>query len=116
MRCSKKGKNRQDNRINIGNGSVFEKFKTDIRILYFWIFYNFVENKSLKDSFNNSLEFSRQLYIEYITKKLVSKFFNVFRIKIKNKLHKSWKYNKLGIKPCKNWKSFWEIVESKIIN
>ena len=56
-RCSKKGNNKHDNRINIRNGSVFEKFKSNIRILYSLIFYNFVENKSVKDSYNNSLEF-----------------------------------------------------------
>ena len=115
-RCSKKGNNKHDNRINIRNGSVFEKFKTDIRILYFLIFYNFVENKSVKDSYNNSLEFSKQLHIEYTTKKLVSKFFNVLRINIKNKMHKSWNENKLGIEPCINGKCYCEIDESKIIN
>ena len=115
-RCSKKGNNKHDNRLNIRNGSVFENFKTDIRILYFLIFYNFVENKSVKDSYNNSLEFSRQLHIVYVTKKLVSKFFNTLRIKIKNIMHKIWNENKLGIEPCKNGKSYCEIDESKIIN
>ena len=115
-RCSKKGYNKHDNRINIRNGSIFEKFKTDIRIIYFLIFYNFVENKSVKDSYNNSLEFSKQLHIEYVTKKLVSKFFNILRIKIKTYMHKIWEENKLGIEPDINGKSYCEIDESKIIN
>ena len=34
-RCRKRRINKHDNRINIRNGSIFEKIKVDIRMLYF---------------------------------------------------------------------------------
>ena len=44
-RCTNKGVNKHDNKINLRIGSIFENIKADIRILYFLLFYNFVENK-----------------------------------------------------------------------
>ena len=74
--------NKNDNRINIKNVK-------HIRILKNWhtndgflIFYNFIENKSIKISYINSLEFSKELIIKYITKKLVTKLFKIFLNKI----------------------------------
>ena len=74
--------NKNDNRINIRNVK-------HIRILKNWhtndgflIFYNFIENKSIKISYINSLEFSKELIIKYITKKLVTKLFKIFLNKI----------------------------------
>ena len=44
-RCTNKGVNKHYNKINLRSGSIFENIKADIRILYFLLFYNFVENK-----------------------------------------------------------------------
>ena len=115
-RCTKKGANKHDNKINIRAGSIFENIKADIRILYFLLFYNFVENKSINESYNNSIEFYKQLKLEFITKKLVSKFYLQIRKKIMIKMHKNWENNPLGVEPCINGKSYCEIDESKIIN
>ena len=115
-RCKKKGLEPHDIKVNIRNNSIFSNFKTDIRILYFLLFYNFVENKSVKDSYLNCKELSKQLKIGKVKKRIVSKFFNTIRIKIKNKMHKTWAENKLGIEPGPNGKSYCEIDESKIIN
>ena len=115
-RCSNKGANKYDNKINIRRGSIFENIKADIRILYFLLFYNFVENKSIKESYNNCLEFCKQLKLGFIIKKLVSKFYLHIREKIMIKMHKNWENNPLGVEPCINGKSYCEIDESKIIN
>jgi len=114
-RCKKKGSNKHDIKLNIRIGSIFENFKTDIRILYYLLFFNFVENKSVKNSFINAQEFSKLLKLEYITRKQVSKFYKTIRTKIKNKMYKSWGENKLGIEPCENGKSYCEIGGSKVI-
>ena len=89
-RCKKKGLEPHDIKVNIRNNSIFSNFKTDIRILYFLLFYNFVDNKSVKDSYLNCKELSKQLKIKNVTKRSVSKFFNTIRVKIKNKMHKKW--------------------------
>lgn len=49
--CSKRGINKHDIKINIRYKSIFENMKTDIRLLYFLIFYNFVDNKSINQIF-----------------------------------------------------------------
>ena len=54
------------------------------------------------------------LKIEYITRKQVSKFYKKLRSKIKNKMHKIWEENKLGIEPCENGKSYCEITIMKL--
>ena len=112
----KKGSDPHDIKVNIRNNSIFNNFKTDIRLLYFLLFYNFIENKSVKDSYLNCKELSKQLKIENVTKRIISKFFNKIRIKIKNKMHKKWEEIKLGTEPCHNGKTYCEIDESKIIN
>jgi hypothetical protein len=53
-RCKKKGNDPHDIKLNIRKGSIFEDIKADIRILYFLIFYNFLENKSVKESYINT--------------------------------------------------------------
>ena len=65
----KKESNKHNIKVNIRKDSIFEIFKTDIRILYYLLFYNFVDNKSVKISFINAQEFSKMLKIEYITRK-----------------------------------------------
>ena len=57
MEKQKKGNDQHDIKLNIRKGSIFEDIKADIRILYFLIFYNFVENKSVKESYINTSEF-----------------------------------------------------------
>ena len=84
-RCKKKGLEPHDIKVNIRNNSIFSNSKTDIRILYFLLFYNFVENKSVKESYLNCKELSKQLKIEI--KKSTKQIFNIIRIKIKNKMH-----------------------------
>ena len=96
MEILKKGLELHNIKVNIRNNSIFSSFKTDIRLLYFLLFYNFVENKSVKESYLNCKELSKQLKIENMSRKLVSKFFNIIRIKIKNKMHKKWNENMLG--------------------
>ena len=53
---------------------IYLKKKVDIRNLYFLNIYNFIENKSVKNSYINSKEFSKQLKLDYISKISVSKF------------------------------------------
>ena len=115
-RCRTKGEDKHDIKLNIRNGSVFENIKTDIRLLYFILFYNFVENKSIKETYNNYKEFAKQLNIIKITKRQISKLYNAIRIKDKNKMHKMWNNKKLGFEPTDLGKSYCEIDESKIIN
>ena len=52
-RCTIKRSNKYDIKLNIRKGSMFEKFKTGIRILYYLLFYHFVENKGVKKSYRN---------------------------------------------------------------
>ena len=85
-------------------------------MLYFLIFYNFIENKSVKNSYINKKEFSKKLKLDYISKISVSKFFKIIRIKIKCKMQKKWNEKKLGTEPIQNIKSNYEIDESKIVS
>ena len=62
------GNDPHDIKLNIRKGSIFEDIKADIRILYFLIFYNFVENKSVKESYINIIEFCSQFKLEKMTK------------------------------------------------
>ena len=85
-RCRKKGDDNHDIKLNIRNGSIFENIKTDIRLLYFIVFYNFVENKSIKETYNNYKDFAKHFKIIKITKRQISKFnkAKANRIKLKN--------------------------------
>ena len=103
-------------KLNIRKGSIFEDIKADIRILYFLIFYNFVENKSVKESYINTSEFCSQFKLEKMTKKHISKFYQILRNKIKETMHNEWNQTQLGTEPCNNGKCCCEIDESKIIN
>ena len=81
-RCSHIGFNKHDNKCNIRVKSTFETMKCDIRILYFIIFNNFIERKSINQTYYNCREFSKQLKIETISKKAINKFTNIIRLKI----------------------------------
>ena len=52
-RCTKKGNNSDDVKINIRNGSIFSQMKCDLRIIYFIIFNNFTKNNSINVNFRN---------------------------------------------------------------
>ena len=116
MEMQKKGNAPHDIKLNIRKGSIFEDIKADIRILYFLIFYNFVENKSVKESYINITEFCSQFKLEKMTKKHISKFYQILRNKIKETMHNEWNQTQLGTEPCNNGKCYCEIDESKIIN
>ena len=115
-RSRNKGDDKHDIKLNIRKGSIFENIKTDIRLLYFILFFNFIENKSIKDTYNNCKEFAKELNIINCTKKQISQFYNTVRIKLKNKMNKMWNQKKMGLEPTERGKSYCEIDESKIIN
>ena len=115
-RCQKKGENKHQVTVNIRNKSIFESTKTDLRILYFLLFYNFVENKSINQRYLNCKESTKQLWFESISNANIIKFYSVIREKIKNTMHKTWKDNLLGMEPCENGKSYVETDESKIVS
>ena len=85
-------------------------------MLYFIIFYNFMKNKSVKNSYINSKEFSKQLKLDYISKNSVSRFFKIIHNKIKCKMPKMWNEKKLWMEPSQNCKSYCEIDVSKIVS
>ena len=113
---SKKRGNKPQLTVNIRNKSIFESTKTDLRILYFLLFYNFVENRSINQSYLNCKESTKQLWFESISNANIIKFYRVIREKIKNTMHKTWKDNLLGMESCENRKSYVEIDESKIVS
>jgi hypothetical protein len=115
-RCKKNGINKHDSKINLRSDSILEKTKTDLRILYFIIFYCFNENKSLKKSYLNTKEFCKDLKIESISISNISKIFLFLRKKIKDRMHHDWENNLMGTNPCENHKACIEIDASKLIN
>ena len=66
-RCLKKGNIKHDIKQNIRTNSIFENVKTDIRILYFILFENFINNFSINTVYNNCKEFSRDIGIKFIS-------------------------------------------------
>ena len=58
------GKN-EDNKhvitVNIKNKSIFQSMRTDLRILYFLLSYNFVDNISINHSYLNCKELTKDL-------------------------------------------------------
>ena len=73
---------KHDNKVNIEAGSILEDIKIDIRIAYFIIFYNFIERYSINKAFINCKEFTNQLNINTISRKAISKLYNIVRMKI----------------------------------
>ena len=114
-RCKHTGYNKHDIKCNIRNNSIFEQSKSDIRILFFIIFYNFIDRKSVNQTFLNCKEFSNTLNIETISQRSISKFMNIIRIKIMKYYHNMWNNNQLGIEPDDSGKSRIEVDESKIV-
>ena len=114
-RCAKNGTNKHDDKCNIRYKSIFANTKTDIRILFFIIFENFIFNLPLNSVYKNCKEFSKDIEIENISRNYLAKIYNIFRIQIKKKMHKIWSTNKMGTEPCNDGKSKIEIDESKFI-
>ena len=92
----KKSNDPHDIKLNIRKGSIFENIKVDIRILYFLIFYNFVGNKSVKESYINTIEFCNNFKLEKMPKKHISKFYQILRNKIKETMYNEWNKHNLG--------------------
>ncbi len=86
-RCSHIGLNKHDNKCNIRYKSIFESMKSDIRLLYFILFNNFIKRKSINQTYYNCREFSKQIKIENISKKAINKFVNIIRLKIMHSFH-----------------------------
>lgn len=68
-----------------------------MRILYFIIFYNYIEKYSINKNNINYKEFSKQLNIETASLKAISKKFNIIIIKIMKKLIKYRIINKWAL-------------------
>ena len=77
------------------------------------IFNNFIERKSINQTYYNCREFSKQIKIETISKKAISKFMNVIRLKIMDNVHNKWSHNQIGTEPAGNGKPRIELDESK---
>ena len=114
-RCKHTGINKHDIKCNIRNNSIFENLKADIRILYFIIFYNFIDRKSIKQTYLNCKEFSTSLNIETISKSGISKFTNIIRLKIMKYYHNIWNHNQIWVELDESGKSRIEVDESKIV-
>ena len=72
-RCSSKGINKHDAKINIRDGSIFSLMNI--------IFYNFSRNYSISLAFRNCKAFSKDLNLETISKKYIGKIYNLIRKK-----------------------------------
>ena len=114
-RCLKTGNNKHDNKQNIRTNSIFDNVKTDIRLLYFILFENFIYNFSINTVYNNCKEFSRDIGIKFISRNYLGKIYRIIRSKIKEIMHKNWNPNNMGMEPCLDGKSKIEIDESKFI-
>ena len=114
-RCFKKGDNKHDIKQNIRVNSIFEDVKTDIRLLYFIIFENFIYNFSINTVYKNCKEFSRDIGIKFISRNYLGKIYMIIRNKIMKKMHKLWNLNNMAVEPCLDGKSKIEIDESKFI-
>lgn len=114
-RCSHLDLNKHENKCNIRVKSIFEKMKCYIRLLYFIIFNNFIERKSINQTYYNCREFIKQIKIETISKKSISKFMNIIRLKIMHNFHNKCIHNQIGTEPADNSKPRIELDESKIV-
>ena len=63
MKIQKNDANNYDIKINIRKNSIIENIKVDLRIVYFFIFYNFALNISISKAFNNSKDFAKDIKI-----------------------------------------------------
>ena len=86
-RCFKKGNNKHDVKQNIRENSIFENIKTDIRLLYFNVFENFINNFSINTVYNNCNEFSRDIGIKFILRNYLGKKYRIIRSRINCNMH-----------------------------
>ena len=114
-RCKKNLNIKHDYKVNIRKGSLFYEINTDLRIIYFIIFYNFVNYISIKQIFRNCKEFTKDLKIKGISRQYISKIHNLLRTKIMKEYHKYWGNNLMGMEPGDDGKSRLEIDESKMV-
>ena len=115
-RCHKRNP-AHDAKINIRHGTIFENFQIKIQILYFLIYYCFIENMSLSSASEKTRYFCQQICEIPPTINIILKFFNVLRDKLRVHMHAEWETNLLGLKINNNLGySSVEIDESKIIS
>ena len=114
-RCKKNTPFKHDKKINIRSFSILNLMRSDIRIIYFIIIYNFPKNISINSIYKNCQEFSNDLKIEFISKKQISKIMSIIRSKIMEKTYNDWNQNKMGMEPGVDGKSRIEIDESKVV-
>ena len=81
-RCKKNGVNKHDSKIKIRKFSFFSDIKVDIRFIYFILFYNYVNNFSIKHKNKNCIELAKDLKINSINRKMVSIIHYIIRYKI----------------------------------
>ena len=115
-RCHKRNP-QHDIKKNIREGSIFEGFQIKITILYFIIYFCFIENISIREAQIKCDKFASQIGEKSITTNSIYKFYFVLRQKIKNKMHHKWDSELLGIEINSDlgYPSV-EIDESKIIS
>ena len=115
-RCHK-GNPAHDVKINIRVGTIFENSQIKIQIIYFLLYYCFIENTSLSRASEKSRTFCQQIGEIPPTINTISKFLIVLREKLRQHMHTEWEKNLLGIKinPDLGYSSV-EIDESKIIS
>ena len=106
-----------DVKINIRNGTIFENCEIKIQIIYFLLYYCFIENTSLSTASEKTRNFCQQIGEIPPTINTISKFFIVLREKLRVHMHAEWETNLLGIEINKDLGySSVEIDESKIIS
>ena len=115
-RCQKRNP-KHDSKINIRADSIFENLQIKIHILYFLLYYCFAENISINNAVLKCNDFCNKIGETGISQASVTKFFKIVGQKIKDKMHKVWDKNLLGviINPELGYGSV-EIDESKIIS
>ena len=85
-RCHKRQPS-HDIKINIREGSIFEGFQIKIPILYFLMYFCFIENISINSAIIKCNDFSYQVGEGGITAQSIIKFYSVVREKLRGKMH-----------------------------
>jgi hypothetical protein len=115
-RCHKRNPS-HDIKINIREGSIFEGFQIKIPILYFLMYFCFIENISINSALIKCNDFCYQVGEGGITAQSIINFYSVVREKLRAKMHRQWEKDLIGIKINDNLGySSIEIDESKIIS
>ena len=106
-----------DVKINTRKGTLFENFEIKIQIIYFLLYYCFIENTSLSTASEKIKNIYEQIGEIPPIINTISKFFMTLREKLRVHMHAEWEKNLLGIEINQNlgYPSV-EIDESKIIS